>query len=637
LSYLFTFGGNILETNQFARGSISKKDIDKKDQLPPGIVLEERYKIESIVGAGGMSTVYRAFDLRFSVNKPVAVKEMINRTNDPLLRTSAVSIFEREANILASLSHPGIPQIHDFFTIDEQSYLIMEFIHGHNLETLINQTQGFIEENQLIKWAIDLCNVLEYLHNHKPQPIIFRDMKPANIMITPDNHIVLVDFGIAKAFQAGQKGTMVGTEGYSPPEQYRGEAIKAVDIYALGATLHHALTKKDPRLETPFTFSDRSIRQINPSSSIEIETIVETALQYNSSDRFQDMEAMRDSLLAIAKKTSGLSMYGKTEIIATSHSIKPLWTFECEDEIRGTATYHDGMICIGAYDNNLYAVNSATGEFIWKYAADGGIVSKPAIYEKNIYFGSEDSRLHVVSPHSGRIVWTYYADGPIRSSPRIADRHVFIGSDDSNLHIINASSGRRALKVELGGPIRSTPLVHDEKVYVGTENGDFYCLNFRGRIKWRSRAKRAITSSPAIFDDIVYFGSVDGILYAYDAKTGWAIWKFRMNKGTISSPYIVENMAFIGSADGNLYCIDTRSNKEMWRFSTEHQVSSSPIVYNDAVYCGSVDGKVYCIDHQSGQLRWEYMTGGAVTASPIIHEDIVYIGSFDHLLYAFPT
>jgi len=630
-------GGCVLETNRITQNLSSEGDPGPNEHLQPGAVLEGRYQIETVVGAGGMSTVYRARDLRFSVVKSVAVKEMINRARDDFLRDAAVSIFEREANILASLHHPAIPKINDYFTIGAQSYLVMDYVRGHNLETIVNQTQGFLSESQVITWAIELCDVLEYLHNQEPQPIIFRDMKPANVVIMPDNRIVLVDFGIAKAFQVGQKGTMIGTEGYSPPEQYRGEATPAVDIYALGATLHHVLTRKDPRIETPFTFSERPIREINPNISIELEAIINTALQYSASDRFQDAASMKKALVSIAQKTGSLSMYGMTETIAISQNVRPIWTFECEDEIRGTATYHDGVIYIGAYDNNLYALNSTTGEFIWKYPSDGGIVSKPEIYENNIYFGSEDERLHVVSPHAGRIIWTYYTEGPIRSSPHIADRHVFIGSDDSHLHIINASTGRRAVKIDLGAPIRSKPLVSGDNVFVGVENGEFFCLDFRGKIKWRGRAKRAITSSPVLADNVIFYGSVDGTLYAIDAKTGWGIWRFRMNRGTISSPCVSENQVFIGSADSNVYCIDTRSSKEIWHFTTDDQVSSSPIIDKDSLYVGSVDGCVYCIECKNGRLRWKYKTEGAVVSSPIIQDDIVYIGSTDHRLYALPA
>ena len=119
--------------------------------------------------------------------------------------------------MLATLNHPAIPRIYDYFTQDDHSYLVLEFIHGKDLETVIADANGFLPEDQVISWAIQLCDVLSYLHAHKPDPIVFRDMKPSNVMINHNGDVVLVDFGIAKTFQSGQKGTMIGTEGYSPP------------------------------------------------------------------------------------------------------------------------------------------------------------------------------------------------------------------------------------------------------------------------------------------------------------------------------------------------------------------------------------------------------------------------------------
>jgi len=228
-----------------------------------------------------MGYVYRARDMNFTAVRLVAVKEMISQVPDPSVRKTIFDNFEREANILATLRHPSIPRIYDYFTKDTRAYLILEFIHGSDLGAILEEVVDFLPENQIINWAIELCDVLAYLHSHKPEPIVFRDMKPSNVMITPQNHVILVDYNIAKVFQAGQKNTMIGTEGYSPPEQYRGSAAPSVDIYALGATLHHTLTLKDPRLETPFTFDDRPIRQINAAVSPELETVVEKAVKYN--------------------------------------------------------------------------------------------------------------------------------------------------------------------------------------------------------------------------------------------------------------------------------------------------------------------------------------------------------------------
>ncbi|OGO64919.1 MAG: protein kinase [Chloroflexi bacterium RBG_19FT_COMBO_50_10] len=629
-------GGSILDTHRITQDLDNGPESRSSEHLQPGTTLVNRYLIQGIVGVGGMGAVYSARDLHFpNVVKRVAVKEMINMARDPGIHETIVRNFEREANILATLNHPSIPRIYDYFTHNERSYLIIEFIDGKDLEAIVSEAQDFLPEAQVIDWSIQLCDVLSYLHNYKPEPVIFRDMKPSNVMLSNHGNIMLVDFGIAKTFQTGQKGTMIGTEGYSPPEQYKGDATPFADIYALGATLHHLLTRRDPRLEPPFSFSERKILPINPAISPEVEAVIYTALQYNPADRFQSTEAMKEALLNAARKTGLLQSSGPA--IATSLSkadTKALWKFECEDEVRGSPTIHEGILYVGAYDNNLYALQSKSGEFIWKYATDGGVVSKPVVYEGNVYFGSEDKHLYVISTRSGKIVWTYVTQGPIRSSPRIAEGHVFIGSDDAYLHAVNAMTGRRAWSIDAGAPIRSTPLAVGEYVYFGTESGDMFCVDLGGTIKWRFKAKRSITSSPVYAEGVIFVGSVDTVLYALDARTGYVLWRFRMNRATISTPCLVDNYIFIGSVDGNIYCIDIHSAKEVWHYPTENQVNSSPIIHKDAVLCGSIDGSMYCLEYRTGRLRWKFSTQGAITGTPAVSNDILYTGSSDHNIYA---
>jgi outer membrane protein assembly factor BamB len=560
---------------------------------------------------------------------------MINQARDPLVRKTIVQNFEREANVLATLHHTSIPRIYDYFTEDDRSYLVLEFVHGKDLEQVLNELESFLPEDQVIAWAIELCDVLHYLHYHDPEPVIFRDMKPSNVMVNSQNHIILVDFGIAKPFQEGQKGTMIGTEGYSPPEQYRGDATQLADIYALGATVHHLLTRRDPRLEPPFSFSERPIRKINQNVSMELETVINTALQYNPDDRFKSAEAMKDALMAVARKTGALKrMSLPTASISQTGKIKPLWIFQCEDEVRGTPTYYNGAVYVGAYDNNLYSIDAANGEFIWKYPTEGGIVSRPSVMDDNIFFGSEDHRLHVVSSRTGKVVWTYYTEAAVRSSPRIAEGHVFFGSDDGHLHAVNMITGRRSWRVDADAPVRSTPYVGNEMVYFGSEGGDFFCVDFRGDLKWRFKAKRAVTSSPIVQDGVVYFGSVDWTLYAMDADIGFVVWRYRMGKGSISSPAIIEDMLFTGAADGFIYSVNLHNGKEIWRYRTDHQVTGSPVVYKDSLYCGSVDGNLYCLEYRTGRLRWSYGTDGPITSTPVIYDDIVYVTSTDHKVYA---
>ncbi|GAB4573060.1 MAG: PQQ-binding-like beta-propeller repeat protein [Anaerolineales bacterium] len=607
-----------------------------RQQLTAGVTLVNRYSIQDVIGVGGMGSVYRARDMHFpNVVKLVAVKEMINMAPDPLVRQTIVQNFEREANLLATLHHPSIPRIYDYFSHEDRSYLVLEFVQGRDLETVINDSTGFLNEDKIISWAIQLCDVLEYLHSHKPDPIIFRDMKPSNVMINQYGDVVLVDFGIAKTFQTGIKGTMIGTEGYSPPEQYRGDATPLADVYALGATLHHALTRRDPRLEPPFTFAERPIRRINPNVSVELEAVVNTALQYTPTERFPSAAAMKDALMNVARKTGVLANLPSASLpTPVSSGIKPIWDFKCEDEIRGTPTLSQGTLYIGCYDNNLYALNAADGKFQWKYPTDGGIVSRPLIYDNNVFFCSEDQCLHVIGSRTGKLLWTYYTEGRIYSSPRISDGHVFFGSDDHDLHAVNVNSGRATWKFSTDGEIHSTPLIANEMIYFGNENGSFYGLDFRGTMKWRFQAKRGMTSSPIHKGQAVYTASLDGTLYALDAQSGWAIWKFRLGKGTVSSPAMADDYIFVGAADGFVYCVDIRTSKEVWRFKTENQVSSSPAIYKDSLYIGSVDGCMYCLEYRTGRLRWKFETRSAITGSPVVFDDIVYFGSTDHHVYA---
>lgn len=612
-------------------------DKDTPEQLQAGYTLVDRYLIQGVIGIGGMSSVYRARDLHFpNVTKLVAVKEMVNRALDPVVRSTIVRNFEREANLLASLDHRSIPRIYDYFTIKERSYLVIEFINGFDLEALVNNSNDFLPEERVVGWAVELCDVLSYLHNHKPEPIIFRDMKPSNVMINNQDHVILVDFGIAKPFQIGQRGTMIGTEGYSPPEQYRGEATPLADIYALGATLHHILTKSDPRLEAPFSFHERPIRKINPNVSVVLEKVINKALMYNPEDRYQNAQEFKEALLGVAKETGLLSAIARSiaPTVKNGESAEVVWDFKCEDEIRGSPMVRNDMVFVGCYDNNLYALEAKKGTFIWKYPTEGGIVSKPASFEDLIIVGSEDFRLHAVYARTGKLNWTYYTKGPIRSSPFISEGHIFIGSDDTYLHAVNAMTGRHAWRVDAGSPIRSTPIVYDDLVYFGCEAGDFYCLDFTGKIKWRFKAKRAVTSSAAFSKGVVYFGSVDSTVYALDAKTGWVIWRFRLDKPTISTPFIKDNQLYIGSVDACIYCIDTSTGKEIWRYETQHQVTGSPLVYRDSLYCGSVDGNFYCLEYRTGRLRWKFQTNGPITGTPTANEDLVYIGSTDHRIYA---
>ena len=615
----------------------AEESLGSGEHLRPGEMLQGRYLIQEVIGTGGMSAVYRARDMHFpNIVRLVAIKEMVPNTRDPVVRENIYRHFEREAHILASLRHPSIPQIYDYFLANNRAYLVLEFVHGKDLEMLLNETQGFFPVEQVLTWAVELCDVLEYLHSHRP-PVVFRDMKPSNVMINQSGRVVLVDFGIAKLFQGGQKGTMIGTEGYAPPEQYRGEATPLVDIYALGATLHHLLTRQDPRLEPPFSFDSRPIRAVNPSVPPELEAVIMRALAYEPSERFQSAREMKEALLAVGRKTGILQGRATTQLLGAptmESDHKPLWAFKTEDEIRSSALVHEGRVFIGSYDHNMYALDAGDGGLLWKFATHGGVVTQPVIVDGVLVFGSEDQIVYAVDWKHGRIVWTHTTQGPVRCSPAFAEGIVFIGSDDGRLYALQGNTGRVRWRFDAEMMIRSRPLVADGRLYFGTEGGEVYSLDMQGKVIWRFRAKRAVTASPAWGDQVVYVPSVDGMLYALDAEAGWVLWRFRMGRGSISSPAVHQGRVYVGSADGHLYCVDTRSSREIWRFATGHQVSGGILVANNRVYFGSVDGKLYCVDAEQGHLLWAFETGGPITGTPVLSDNMIFIGSLDQHLYA---
>jgi hypothetical protein len=261
--------------------------------LAPGTVLQHRYAVERLIGGGGMGMVYLAHDQRLS-NRPCAIKEMVDHFIDPQQRIEANQYFAQEADTLAQLKHPAIPAISDRFDDQNRHYLVMEYVAGRNLEEELAVRGGPLPEGLVIDVARQLSEVLGYLHGLNP-PLIYRDMKPSNVMLTEAGRAVLVDFGIARLFKAQRKGTMIGTLGFAPPEQYQGIADPRSDIYSLGATLHYVLTGRDPEKFPPFSFPP--VRELRPDISRNLAGAIDRALAYEMAGRPTTIGEFRDMLL----------------------------------------------------------------------------------------------------------------------------------------------------------------------------------------------------------------------------------------------------------------------------------------------------------------------------------------------------
>jgi eukaryotic-like serine/threonine-protein kinase len=390
-------------------------------------LLKQRYNLIRQSGMGGWGIVYKARDMQLG-NRFVAIKEMSQRNLSSQQLIYATTAFRREALLLANLSHQNLPRIYDHFDEDGKSYLVMDFIEGETLADLLAQTSGqglLLEEVLLI--AEQLCSVLGYLHTRRP-PIIFRDIKPANIMITANgDHLYLIDFGIARFFKPGQAHDtlFIGTAGYAAPEQYNAQTSALSDIYSLGVLLHQLLTGFDPaKAETPFSFP--LIRTYNSQVPPLLEALIMQMLNVNPTGRpasvftiKQELQQIRQwsqhsnklqtptSMRTITPPSPGRPLQGKTLCIYRGHS----------DTVHSVAWSPDGKYIVsGSRDKTAQVWKASTGEKIFTYknhssyvygaawSPDGKRVASTSFGNAHIWDAASGSSFLQYRDHS---LWVY--------------------------------------------------------------------------------------------------------------------------------------------------------------------------------------------------------------------------------------
>ncbi|MGE0491228.1 MAG: serine/threonine protein kinase [Vulcanimicrobiota bacterium] len=280
--------------------------------LTAGIRLSGRYVVEKPLGQGGMAAVYLA-RVEALGNKPVAIKEMFIPETSPENQQRAIAQFQQEASFLANLSHPNLVPVTDFFEEGGKYYLVMGYVKGTTLAEQLHSRGAAFPVAQVLDWAGQLCSVLDYLHTQNP-PILFRDLKPSNIMLDEQGTIRLIDFGIARAFDPGdQTATFlqgVGSAGYSPIEQYQGAGSTdpRSDIYSLGATLYHLLTNQIPKSPVELISDGSKLvppRDLNPAIPLKLQGVLVKMMGLRKEQRYLKMSDASSALSEVTKELSG--------------------------------------------------------------------------------------------------------------------------------------------------------------------------------------------------------------------------------------------------------------------------------------------------------------------------------------------
>jgi len=314
-----------------------------------------------------------------------------------------------------------------------------------------------------------------------------------------------------------------------------------------------------------------------------------------------------------------------------------LWSYKTGGYVDSSPAVDRGLVYVGSYDDDVYALNATTGALVWKYKTGGHVESSPAVSNGVVFVGSDDYYVYALNALTGTLVWKDKTGGEVSSSPAVANGVVYVGSYDDNVYALNAANGALKWRFLTGDYLESSPAVANGFVYVGSDDGNVYALNAaNGAQVWFFLTGGPVYSSPTVAGGFVYVGSADDNVYALNAANGALVWFFLTGAAVLySSTAVTGNVVYVGSADDNVYALNAANGAQVWSFLTGNSVLSSPAVAGGAVFVGSDDDEVYALNAVNGAFMWSWLTGNMVSSSPAVAAGAMYVGSDDGYVYAF--
>lgn len=632
------------------------------------------YRLEALLGRGGMGEVFRAVDLRR--NRVVALKRLpAEFALDEGFRVR----FQGEAAQVARLNEPHIIPIHDYGEFDGRLYLDMRLVEGGDLGAEI--AEGPLPVARAVHIVSQIADALDAAH---AAGLVHRDVKPPNVLIVPgpageDREVVyLTDFGIARTLDGptlSQAGAVMGTIGYMAPERFTGEKWDGrVDVYSLACVLFECLVGRKPfPASSVYAAMHAHLHEPPPRPTTEradlhpgLDAVIARGMAKDPEDRYptagalaaaaraQIAEPRTEPRVVLRPRTPRLvpltsggtgappSTSGPQQPPPPPPPPPPPTPEPGRGSRRRFLKLAGGAAVLGAVAlvgggtwAGLHAAGVVGGAGPWRFRTGAAVYSSPRIADGVLYIGSDDRYLYALDAATGRERWRYLAAGAISSTPAVVDGVVYVGGNDQRLHAVDAATGATVWRFDTGGVVHSSPAVADGLVYVGCRANELWAVDAASGVgRWTFSGGDWFNSSPAVAGGRVYVGCRDGRVYCLDAGTGVRRWQHVTSTSVDSSPRVVDGTVYIGSDARDVLALDAEDGTPRWSFRTGGGVVSSPAVVAGTVHVGSDDGNLYALDAATGRERWNFRTGGAIRSSPAVAAGLVYVGSADGGLYA---
>jgi serine/threonine protein kinase len=646
---------------------IPRAQVVHGEYVQPGLPLVSRYEIRAELGRGGMGIVYQAYEP--ALERFVALKVL----SPDLAHVPGIAArLRREAIGTARLRHPHIALLYEFGQADGIPFLAMEYVPGPSLRQLLES--GPLATDRALRILGQIGEALDYAH---AQGIVHRDIKPSNILVAPEDHAVLIDFGLVDMAESSlltADGAVLGTPHYIAPEQADGRGATAYsDQYGLAAVAYEMLTGVPPfhgRSATAMVYAHiheppPPPNERRPALPTAVNPVLLRALSKTPHERYPSLSAfVADLQQALttpalrprrARRWHWLDVAGglalallvllaillqggigaspqPTDSSSAARSGVPLpqrivWRqgFRLNGEAAPVSL--DDTLVVDTLDGSLVALSTDTGVVRWQSRRVGAretMFGAPGAGSGLIFVGTIDAEVLGLSLTSGGLIWRSSVQGAVQAAPLLDHDRLIVTTTKGYLYVLRAGSGQ----VIWGRPLQlglRTPTVGAGQIVVSAGTLLSALDMSSGTVSWEFQANSTITTRPAIFGDLVLVGTERGVLHALRASDGAELWRTQLNGALSAAPAVSAGAIFVVDRSGGVTALSADAQQVFWHFDAGAAINATPLLADGKLFFGASNGIFYAIDASDGRALARIQLGGSIETSPALGAGLIYV------------